>query len=69
MTVTIRLQLTPVSGSKFSVMVALGRSAAESLAAVSLKMFPVQEGVVQLVLPLTSVESAAAILAPSRAAF
>ena len=50
-------------------MVALGRSAAEILAAVSLKMFPVQEGMVQLVLPLTRVESAAAILAPSRAAF
>jgi hypothetical protein len=49
-------------------MVAAGRRAAEILPAVSLRMFPVHEGNVQLVVPLASVKSAAAILAPSRAA-
>jgi len=68
-TVTIRLQFVPVSGSNCSVIVAAGRSAEESLAAVSVKIFPVQVGMVQLVVPLTSARSAAAILAPSRAAF
>jgi hypothetical protein len=68
-TVTIRLQFAPVLGSKFTEIVAAGRSADESLAAVSLKMFAVQAGMTQLVVPSSSVESAAAILAPSRAAF
>mgnify|MGYP003694632315 CR=1 FL=1 len=66
---TIRLQFVMVSGSNCSVIVAAGRSADESLPAVSLNMFAVQEGMTQLVVPLTSVKSAAAILAPSRAAF
>jgi hypothetical protein len=67
--VTMRLQLVPMSGSNCSVMVAAGSSADESLAAVSVKIFPVHEGMVQLVVPLTSERSVAAILAPSRAAF
>ncbi len=64
------------SGSNVAVIVAPGRSADEILAAVSLRMFPEQEGMVQLVVqvspgivPLPSFGSDAAILAPSRAAF
>jgi hypothetical protein len=64
----MRLQFVTVSGSNFTAIVAAGRSAEETLAAVSLRMFPVHEGMVQLIVPLVSVESAAAILAPSRAA-
>ena len=64
----MRLQFVPVSGSKFTAIVAAGRSADETLAAVSLRMFPAHDGMVQLVVPLARVGSAAAILAPSRAA-
>lgn len=64
----MRLQFVPVSGSKFNVIVAPGRSAEEILSAVSFKMFAVQEGMTQLVVPLRSVKSEAAILAPSREA-
>ena len=46
-----------------------GSSADEILAAVSVNMFPEQEGMVQLVVPLKRLRSAAAILAPSREAF
>jgi hypothetical protein len=46
-TVTIRLQFVPVSGSKLNVMVAAGSSAEDIRPAVSLKMFPVQEGMTQ----------------------
>jgi len=52
------------------------RSADEILPAVSLRIFPEQEGTVQLLVqivpgsvPFASVGSAAAILAPSREAF
>jgi hypothetical protein len=64
------------SASKVTVIMAFGRSADEILAPVSLRMFPEQEGMVQLVVqavpgvvPLPSFGSAAAILAPSRDAF
>ena len=64
------------SGSNVTVIVAPGRRADEILAAVSLRMFPEQEGMVQLVVhgspgivPLPSFGSDAAILAPSREAF
>ena len=66
---TMRLQFVPVSGSNCSVIVVAERSADDSLAAVSVKIFPVHEGIVQVVVPLTSERSVAAILAPSRAAF
>jgi hypothetical protein len=65
----MRLQFVPVSGSKLTVMVAAGKSAEEPRPAVSLRIFPVHEGMTQLVVPLASVWSAAAIRAPSRAAF
>jgi len=64
------------SGSNLTVISAPGRRADEILAAVSLRIFPEQEGMVQLVVqvtpgsvPLPSFGSLAAILAPSRAAF
>jgi len=64
------------SASNVAVIVAPGRRADETLAAVSLRMFPEQEGMVQVVVqvipgsvPLPSFGSAAAILAPSRDAF
>jgi hypothetical protein len=44
-TATIRLQLAPVSASKLSVIVAPGSSADEILAAVSVNIFPEQEGI------------------------
>ena len=64
------------SGSNVTLIVAPGRRADEILAAVSLRMFPEQEGIVQVavhVVPgsvqLPSAGSDAAILAPSREAF
>jgi hypothetical protein len=65
-----------VSASSVTLIVAFGRRADEILAAVSLRMFPEQEGIVQLAVnvvpgrvPLPSAGSDAAILAPSREAF
>jgi hypothetical protein len=64
------------SGSNVTVIMAPGRRADEILAAVSPRIFPEQEGMVQVVVqvtpgsvPLPSFGSAAAILAPSREAF